>query len=64
MKTLNCFSHKMEYTLKSANVIEIFPQVGEIWALHQNQDSKPSRLEHDRQRIANEEPEFGLAVIL
>lgn len=65
MKALNCFSHKLEYTLKSNNNLEIYPRVGEIWALHQMGNSRQIRSEMDEWEERQEEKrKYRLVVIL
>lgn len=65
VKALNCFSHKLEYTLKSNNNLEIYPRVGEIWALHQMGNSRQIRSEMDEWEERQEEKrKYRLVVIL
>lgn len=34
INTIACFSHQMTYHRLSEDVIQIYPRVGEVWALH------------------------------
>ena len=36
IKTANCFSHKMHYVQLNETIVQIYPRVGEVWALHCN----------------------------
>lgn len=59
IKTANCFSHKMHYVQLNETIVQIYPRVGEVWALHR----KVRKRENSEKSKSGDNPSFRLVVI-
>lgn len=59
IKTSNCFSHKMQFVQVDDTIVQIYPRVGEVWALHR----KVRKRDNSEKLKSIDNPGFRLVVI-